>query len=353
MHCNLAHCNRAWHTGKRSVDKRGASVSRSSISLIKQKLEHLVGRVKQMRVVRAYLRYAEHQGPILASGLAFGLLFAFFAGVWTIFSILGIIFSQNEEIQRGVLQALARAVPGLVDGSSVKGVSGNGVLSLQLLSNISTTLTITGLITLSMFVWKVTGWLSSFRDAVRSFLDEADQELDAVRSKLKDAAAVFIVILLFIASAVVTVLSSGALHMLASLLGLENSWFSSLLFEVMGIAISWAVNAGLVFVLFSFVSQFTHKKAIFVTTILGATVLSAMQIAGTRLVGGASSNPLLAPFAALLGILIWFNLITQVLLILGSYIAECTEEFREMISKEHHQAAAREGLSVSQETSHY
>ena len=42
---------------------------------------------------------------------------------------------------------------------------------------------------------------------------------------------------------------------------------------------------------------------------------------GSALLGGASNNPLLASFAVIIGLLIWFNFICQVILIAASWIA--------------------------------
>ena len=47
-----------------------------------------------------------------------------------------------------------------------------------------------------------------------------------------------------------------------------------------------------------------------------------MQLLGTRLLAGASRNPLLAPFATLIGVLIWFNLVSQLMLAIAAGIAE-------------------------------
>ena len=53
---------------------------------------------------------------------------------------------------------------------------------------------------------------------------------------------------------------------------------------------------------------------------IGAVLLQLLKQAGSMLVGGASSNPLLATFAALLGVLIFFNFACMVLLITASWV---------------------------------
>jgi membrane protein len=60
--------------------------------------------------------------------------------------------------------------------------------------------------------------------------------------------------------------------------------------------------------------------------LLGSLTVSAMQLLGARLLAGASRNPMLAPFAALIGVLIWFNLVAQVILLCAALIAECRQK---------------------------
>jgi membrane protein len=46
-----------------------------------------------------------------------------------------------------------------------------------------------------------------------------------------------------------------------------------------------------------------------------------LKVLGSALLGGASRNPLLASFAVIIGLLIWFNLVCQVILLTASWIA--------------------------------
>ena len=40
-----------------------------------------------------------------------------------------------------------------------------------------------------------------------------------------------------------------------------------------------------------------------------------LKLLGTALLGGGTNNPLLASFAVIIGLLIWFNLVCQVILL--------------------------------------
>jgi membrane protein len=48
-------------------------------------------------------------------------------------------------------------------------------------------------------------------------------------------------------------------------------------------------------------------------------------------VRGATSNPLLATFAALIALLLWFNLSAQVILLASSYIITATAEAKDRV----------------------
>jgi membrane protein len=55
--------------------------------------------------------------------------------------------------------------------------------------------------------------------------------------------------------------------------------------------------------------------------IIGAITLGALKVLGGSLLGVSKSNPLLASFAVILGLLIFFNFVCQIILISASWIA--------------------------------
>jgi membrane protein len=55
--------------------------------------------------------------------------------------------------------------------------------------------------------------------------------------------------------------------------------------------------------------------------VLGAFGLGVLKLLGNLLLGGAKNNPLLASFAIIAGLLIFFNLVCQVILIFAAWIS--------------------------------
>ena len=111
---------------------------------------------------RVFDRYVSRSGPLLANGLAYGLLFAFFAGVWIAVSVFGLIMVGNIDWQQMLIDAVREVIPGVADS----------FLTSSALGAMSSALTWTGLATLAIFWWTVTGWMNSLRHAVRAMFDE-------------------------------------------------------------------------------------------------------------------------------------------------------------------------------------
>ena len=76
-------------------------------------------------------RYLSRRGPLLANGLAYGLLFAFFAGVWIAISVLGLVMVGNVDWQRMLIDAVRTVIPAVSDS----------FLSQSVLDSVSSTLT--------------------------------------------------------------------------------------------------------------------------------------------------------------------------------------------------------------------
>ena len=56
-------------------------------------------------------------------------------------------------------------------------------------------------------------------------------------------------------------------------------------------------------------------------SLLGGLALGILKVLGATIVGGAGKNPLLASFAVILGLLVWFGLVCQVILIAATWIS--------------------------------
>lgn len=106
----------------------------------------------------------------------------------------------------------------------------------------------------------------------------------------------------------------------------SSSLPGTVLLEMTGFGTGVALNFALFMLLLRVVSHIKAGRFTILGALLGSLTVSAMQLLGARLLAGASRNPMLAPFAALIGVLIWFNLVAQVILLCAALIAECRQK---------------------------
>ncbi|MFC5503468.1 YihY/virulence factor BrkB family protein [Lysinimonas soli] len=275
----------------------------------------VVARVQKLKPVRVFIHYGQQRGPILASGLAFQGLFAVFAALWVGFSIAGLVISGDTAVQHALLTALDSAIPGLIDTGDGGAIKAKVLLSAGVFGW-------TGAIALVGLVITATGWLSSARDAVRSMFELPSPFTNFALLKLRDIALGIGLCVVVIASAALSVASTSATSFLLGLLGIESTTV------VATIAIR-IVTLGVMFLLDAFVLAALYRVLAAVRiprhrawagARLAALGIGVLKLLGSALLGGASSNPLIASFAVIAGLLIFFNLACQVVLLGAAWI---------------------------------
>jgi membrane protein len=91
-------------------------------------------------------------------------------------------------------------------------------------------------------------------------------------------------------------------------------------------------------------------RHLFPAALLGAAALGVLKLLGTLLLGAAGANPLLASFAVIIGLLIWFNLVCQVILIAAAWfivsMTDAGHPLDEVAAKERRKKAAEERAAL-------
>ncbi len=277
-------------------------------------VQRVVAWVMALKPVRVFQEYAAHRGPLLAAGLSNQAIFAVFAAIWVAFSVFGLVVAAQPELQAALLKVLADAVPGLIDTGDGGAIDPGDLVD-------TTVLGWTGAIALAGLFFTALGWLASARDAVRLLGDLPAPRTNFLLLKLKDLGLALGFGALLIVSAALSVLSSQALEGLLDLVGIRDDAAAAIAARVASIALMFVIDA-IVLAAFYRVLAGVHIPLRFLAegALLGAVALGALKVLGTSLLGGATNNPLLAGFAVILGLLIWFTLVCQVILIAACWI---------------------------------
>ncbi len=272
--------------------------------------------VQSLRPYRVYINYAHSDGNLRAAGMGFQSLFAIFAAVWLGFSIAGLWLSGNKDIYEALVALVNRAVPGLISTPSTHGVIDSSQLEQ------ATAFGWSGVIAAVGLLWTAIGWLYYTRQAVRAVFGLSRDTTNYVLQKIRDLFLALGFGLVFVVSALLTIASTQALTFILDLVGLGGSSWTTVVTRLSGLVISVALNIFSLGAMFRVMARVAIPwRNLFFGVLLGAIVLAGLSTLGGLLLGGATKNPLLATFAVFVGLLVWFNLVSRVILLSASWIA--------------------------------
>jgi membrane protein len=281
-----------------------------------------------LKPVRAFLLYSEHRGPMLADSVTYRTLFSVFAGVLLGFSIAALVLAGNPVAWQALIDAVDAAIPGLVgsggliDPDDIKAPVG---------------LSIAGILALVGLVGAAIGAIGSLRTALRSLADKLTDDVFFLWVLLRNLVLAIGIGAALAAAAGLTFFAGVGVGAITDLVGLPSSDPLAVIgTRVVSLLIVFALDAVVIAVLFRTLSGVqAPARALWVGALLGAVGLTVLQQLSGLFIGGATSNPLLASFGALIALLLWFNLSTQVILIAGAYIITSIDEDDDRVRARH------------------
>jgi membrane protein len=268
----------------------------------------------QWRPVRAFTHFGESSGAILAGGMTYQAIFAIFAAVWVGFSIAGLWLASNPALLDQLYSLINQSVPGLIGT--------NGIIDPAKLASTGA-LTWTGAIALVGLIGTTLGWLSTTAQAVRTIFGMPRDGTFFVLVKLRELGLGAGFGLALIVSALISLASTEALGGILGFLGVsrESFWFT-VGARTIGLLVVLVIDTLTLAALFRVLSRVHIPfRKLLAGSLVGAVALGGLKVLGGALLGGAGRNPLLATFAVVIGLLIWFNLMSTVILLTASWIS--------------------------------
>lgn len=271
--------------------------------------------VQRLRPWRAFSHFTDVGGNVLSAGMSYQALFAVFAGLWVGFGIFGIWLRGRTELLETLVYQINRFIPGLLGE--------DGVVSVDLLVS-ARALDWTSIIAGASLLWVTLSWFTGTRRAIRIIFGlEVKQYRNAVLLKLRDLVLALLFLVALLVSAALTLAST---NLLESIIGWAGADPDNWLLSGLGVAARYTTLyvfdvLVLLAIHFWLAEVRVPKWSMLAGCALGGAALFGLKVLGTLLLGGATSNPLLASFAVLVGLLIWFNLVCRTLLLTASWIA--------------------------------
>jgi membrane protein len=288
---------------------------------LKERIAAAITWVQRRKVVRVFLRFGHDRGPILASGMAYQALFAVFAALWVTFSVIGLVLSGDVVLRSLVLDFLADIVPGLVDDGS-----GNGAIKPEAFSSAFSSgfaFGLSSIVAIGALLLTALGWLDTARGSVRTLFDLPPVSTNPVLQKLIDLGLGLAFAVLLLVAAALSFAGTTATGSALDWLGIDER-------SVVGLVLSRAVTLVVAVLVYAVALAGLYRLLARVKVparilrhgvLLGAIGLAALTVAGGLLLGGAQSNPLIGSFAVVAGLLIYYNFVSQVILIAATWMA--------------------------------
>ncbi|CAN5297214.1 inner membrane protein YhjD [soil metagenome] len=283
-----------------------------------KRIQRLVALVTKLKPVRAFQGYSSARGPILASGLAYSALFSVFAAVWVLFSVAGLVLAGNTLLQNQLISGLSDSIPGLISTSGSSGaIKPADLLKTQ-------TFSWTGIIALVGGLVTALGFLGSARDGIRAMFGLPSAAGNFVLVKLKDLAFLIGFAVTIIVSTVLAVVGTAATGFVLGLVGIaSDSVVGNIAGRVVSLALVIAIDSAVVGTMLRLLAKiripWSYLRGGALLGGVGAAVLTVAFQLGV--VGGASKNPLLGSFVVIIGLLVFFNFLCQVILIAAKWVA--------------------------------
>jgi len=285
---------------------------------IQKRIDALLARVLRWRVARTWLLYSEKHGPTLADGITYRALFSVFAAVLLGFSAAGLWLTGDAQALAALVRAVDAAVPGLI-GS-------DGLIDPATITA-PTGLSIAGAFSLIGLIGAALGAIGSLRIALRTLAGRLADDVLWCWVILRNLGLAAGIGVGFALSAATTVIGSFGVDRIALLLGAEHAVAAAWTERIVTSAVVFVLDTALVASLFAVLSGVrTEAKRLWAGAALGGGGLLVLQQLSTLFVRGASANPLLASFAALIALLLWLNLSAQVVLLAGAWIITGVED---------------------------
>ena len=256
---------------------------------------------------------------MLADSVTYRTLFSVFAGVFIGFSFAALWLAGNPDGLAALVRSVDSVIPGLVGPG--------GLIDVDKIEA-PAGFTVAGILGSVGLLGAAIGAVGSLRSALRQIADVTTEDTLIVWVLLRNLALAIGIGVALAAAAAVTFLATAGLTVVRDWLGISaDSWITGFLTWLISTVVVLALDTAVVAVAFAVLSGLRVRRATLLRgALLGGIGLVALQQLSGLFVGGAGSNPLLVTFAALIALLLWLNLSSQVILLAGAYVTVGHEE---------------------------
>ena len=275
-------------------------------------LKALIARLMESKPLRAWKRYSGASGNLLASGVAYYAFFSVFPALALAFAVFGFVLQGRPDLIDAIARSLNDTLPGMVKTAG----NPDGIIGLSAPS--TTTLTITGIVSVVTLLLTGLGWITALRTGIRGVFGLEAATGNMIRSKVRDLGVLLSLGLGIALSAILTSTVGGLAAQVAGWIGLGGGGVVTIVGLLIGVTFDTLLMVVLLRMLSGVPLPWANVRN---GAVLGAILLTIMKFFGGTLIARATSNPLLGTVAVAVGLLFWLNLMSRVVLLSAAWAA--------------------------------
>lgn len=280
-----------------------------------EKFKALMAWLMSLRPLRAFTRYSGNRGNLLAGGISYTALFslasALTIGITIAFRVLG----SNPQMMDATFKAVNNAIPSLLTWDGTK-----GLVDPKTMVASPNVLSVTGIIAVVTLLLSASAVMTAVKNSMRLMFGIHMVPDNPVLDKLRDFGGFLTMLIGVVATAVVSTLNSTVGPALLEPLGITGT-IGARIVGLTTVVLAALVDAAVFIVMVRVVSRVRPPRR---DLLIGAGIFvvgsGALRLAGTSAVSAVKS-PLLAPFAAIITIMLWVNLLARFSLLTSAFIA--------------------------------
>nr|WP_314843863.1 YhjD/YihY/BrkB family envelope integrity protein [uncultured Microbacterium sp.] len=269
--------------------------------------------------VRVWRNFSLNNGFLLSAGMSYYTLFALFALLYVAFAGAGLWLGGSTVAIEALVRLTNIYIPGLIAADGLFTVDD----VTQIAQNAVGVLGVTGAIAVGVALWTAVSAVTFTRRAVRDLYGLPFDARGYWLLKVRDFFAAVVFGGAMLIGAVLISLSLWALEQIFLLFAWPtHSWVFSVGTRIVSIVVAFALDAAALAMLVRFLAGAQLRwRYIWPGALLGGGAVVILQLGAGLLLSHVPSNPLIASFAVILGLLLWCRWLAIVVLMAASFIA--------------------------------
>lgn len=269
--------------------------------------------------IRVWRHFLRRNGFLLAASISYQSLFALFATLYSAFAVVGLWLGGSQDAIDGLIGVVNSYIPGFI---SADGPLHPGDVA-EVARDSGSLLAVTGAIALTVAVWTAIGFVTFTRRAVRGIFGLPFDTRSFVLLKIGDLVAAILFGAALVLGAALGLVAGGIVSQVLTWLQIDvPSSAADLASRIGSVLVSVALNSAALTLLIRFLTGTSLPwRSIIPGATAGGGALALLQLGFGFLAVYSPSNPLLATFSVVIGLLLWLRLAGIVMLVAASWIA--------------------------------